>query len=235
MQQDALISDRELLRLCTLREVVGSFAHEAVQPLNAIMIAAQVLQLRLEKLPIPEDEKKVICDRLELIASQVKRAGALIQEFRAFNKAQASSPASIPLHELIDSVCHKMDQQFTARGLDLLKDHQTELPPLSAANRELAEDVVVHALAHARETVQAIGEWHRESGLPYTARVMMSTAEADGKLVVNLNWSTGRCPLERFSSESKAPAGLRLASTVLARSAGALDVTPQSITITLVP
>ncbi|MBM4328400.1 MAG: hypothetical protein FJ118_14700 [Deltaproteobacteria bacterium] len=235
MQKDALISDRELLRLCTLREVVGSFAHEAVQPLNAIMIAAQVLQLRLAKLPAPEDEKKAICERLELIASQVKRAGDLIHEFRAFDREKDSCEAPVHLHEVIDKVCDKMRQQFTARGLDLIIEPQGQFPPLSEAHSEIAEDVVVHALAHARETVQAMAEQRRESGLPYAGRVMLSAVEADGKLVISLNWSTGQSPQDRVPSESAQPPGLRLASAALAASGGALEIAPQAITITLLP
>ena len=64
----------EILHLTSFKEIFGGFAHEIAQPLNALMIAAQVIQFKVEQSILLQDEKSYVLQRLDLMMKQVKRA-----------------------------------------------------------------------------------------------------------------------------------------------------------------
>ena len=64
METECRLLQEDLLRLASLGEVFGGFAHEIAQPLNAIMIASQVVQLKVERSALPKEEKEFITQRL---------------------------------------------------------------------------------------------------------------------------------------------------------------------------
>ena len=51
------LADEDVLQLTAFEELFAGFAHEIAQPLNAIMIASQVIQLKMEAASLTSDEK----------------------------------------------------------------------------------------------------------------------------------------------------------------------------------
>ena len=51
------LADEDVLQLTAFEELYAGFAHEIAQPLNAIMIASQVIQLKIEATGLTSDEK----------------------------------------------------------------------------------------------------------------------------------------------------------------------------------
>ncbi len=82
METKNCLSQEDLLRLASLGEVFGGFAHEIAQPLNAIMIASQVVQLKVERSDLPEEEKKFVVHRLSIVTSQVQKASEIVESLR---------------------------------------------------------------------------------------------------------------------------------------------------------
>jgi len=54
------LPDEDILHLTSLEEVFGGFAHEIAQPLHTIMIASQVLQLKLARTDLADAEKEFL-------------------------------------------------------------------------------------------------------------------------------------------------------------------------------
>ena len=76
------ISQEDVLALIALREVLGGFAHEIAQPLNAIMMASQVVQLGIRRSTLLEEEKSFIAQRLDILSSQVHKAGNILEGYQ---------------------------------------------------------------------------------------------------------------------------------------------------------
>lgn len=143
------LSQEDLLRLASLGEVFGGFAHEIAQPLNAIMIASQVVQLKVERSDLPEEEKKFVVHRLNIVTSQVQKASEIVESLRLFSGASFSGSGETGLKGIFEKVYGLMGQQFISRGIDLKCECDEALPSIRN-NPNLLEGVMVQGLAFAR-------------------------------------------------------------------------------------
>jgi hypothetical protein len=82
---------------------------------------------------------------------------------------------------------------------------------------------LIHSLAFARDTVQAIAVRHEEEGLPYTKLVEAKLREVPEGPTAELSWDPGELPWETDPVDPKDHAGLVLAKAVLARFHGSLE------------
>ncbi len=66
------LADEDVLQLTTFEELFAGFAHEIAQPLNAVMIASQVIQIKIDGTSLSPDEKAFFTQRLGIVTSQIQ-------------------------------------------------------------------------------------------------------------------------------------------------------------------
>ena len=146
------LSPEEILHLTSLREIFNGFTHEIAQPLHTIMIASQVLQLKISRTNFVETDKDFLTQRLDIVVNQIQRATQIIESMRRFARGEQHDGYPINARELLNRVQTLMGQQFAGRGIDLIVKSEEGLPSL-AGNPAIVEDVLVHCLAFARDTI----------------------------------------------------------------------------------
>lgn len=161
----ALLPD-EIIRLKALREIVGGFAHEISQPLNAIMIATQVLKLGTERSGMPQEERTFFLQRLDLVGSQIRKAGNTIELLRRFIKGQVSSDEGLELKGVIETILSLMGQQLSGRGIRVVRD-LGDAPQITRLDLQSAESLLVRCLACARDRIESVGRKYDLKSLPY--------------------------------------------------------------------
>lgn len=223
-----------LLRLTSLRELFGGFAHEIAQPLNAIIIAAQVIQLKLQQSPLPQAEMEFFSQRLELVTSQVQRATEIVERLRRFNQDTPSQVVDKDLASMCDRLFDLMRQQFVARGIDVRWKSEQPVPP-PPADPFVAEGAIVQTLAFARDTVQALGEWHEKRRLPFTKALTATRKTVKGKPAIRLEWQTGEYPPDEHPLDLGSQPGLAVARSVVDAFGGNVRITVKSVTVTFGP
>ncbi len=223
-----------LLRLTSLKELFGGFAHEIAQPLNAIIIAAQVIQLKLQQTSLPHEDMDFFMQRLDLVTSQVQRATEIVERLRRFNQ-DSPSPA---LRNDLPAVCERlfdlMRQQFVARGIDVIWKSEHPEPP-SPVDPVLAEGVIVQALAFVRDTVQALGVWHDKSKIPFKKSVTATRKTLNGHPAIRLEWQRGEYPPREYPLDPDLQPGLLVARSVVISTGGTVEVNVDSLTLTFPP
>ena len=146
----------EILHLTSLAEVFGGFAHEIAQPLNAIMIASQVMQLKVERSALPDTEKAFMSQRLSIVAAQVQRASKVVETLRKFTRRNSNHKAGSDLEHTLREILGLMDQQFVMRGIEVMLDSTPSLSPIEA-DLSITERIVVQSLAFSRD--RGRGHW----------------------------------------------------------------------------
>jgi nitrogen-specific signal transduction histidine kinase len=221
-------SDEELLHLSSVQEIFGGFAHEVAQPLNAIMIASQVLQLKVQRSSLSSDEKSFVSQRLAIVAAQVQRATQIVDGLRHFvvREAECGGPADIAgVYERIRSL---MDQQFMGRGIELRLEASGGLPPIRTAPHT-AEAVLVQCLAFARDSLEAIALRHEGRSDPFQEVAVMSFRSDRGMSVVLMQWGMGSLREGEYPIDPEDRMGLVTARSVLRSRGGDLRTTPSSL------
>jgi len=193
MDASNLLSPKETLQLISLSELFAGFAHEIAQPLNAIMIASQVIQLTVQRSHLSDEEKSFLIQRLGIVSSQVQRATQIVETLRGFNQPKSSVSIQGDLKASFERVYALMGQQFVGRGVKLTWESHDPLPRVTI-EAHVVELVLVQGLAFARFAVETIGEWHDEKGIPFDRRVQVELEPDKGRSAVCIRWTVGDLP-----------------------------------------
>lgn len=220
----------EILHLTSLAEVFGGFAHEIAQPLNAIMIASQVMQLKIERSGLPDAEKIFMTQRLTIVAAQVQRASKVVETLRKFTRRTTNQKTGWDLEHIVREILDLMDQQFVMRGIEVVVDCPKALSPVQA-DLSIPERVVVQSLAFSRDAIVAIGNWHASNGAHYDKKLNINVMEMNGHQLMHISWSLGELPEDTKLMDEVAHTGLTTATAVLAAQGGSLATRDDGLTI----
>jgi nitrogen-specific signal transduction histidine kinase len=230
MEERQVLTKEDILQLVSMKELIGGFAHEVAQPLNAIMIASQVIQLRLDRSGLSDEEKSFLAKKLALVSSQVNRAAQIVDSFRTFSRGQRPGHLAPDLKTAFERVHGLMGQQFVGRGIQLAWEAQDPLPEVSV-DPGVVEGVLIQGLACARDAVEALGKWHDRNEIEYSRDLRVRLLTMGQSSAVHLEWDTGKVPEGTRLTECERHPGLVTANALLAPSGGKIQVSRQAILI----
>jgi phosphoglycerate-specific signal transduction histidine kinase len=219
----------EILHLTSLAEVFGGFAHEIAQPLNAIMIASQVLQLKVERSDLSTPEKNFLVQRLATVTNQVQRASDIVEALRGFTRRSADR-AGTHVADIFRRVFGLMEQQFIIRSIAVDVDLAEDLPPV-IGEVDTIQEIMVQGLAFSREAVSAIANWHNTHGVPYDKRLQVYFTQTQPEQAMHLDWDLGQFPKGSTVLDPCTHLGLSTAGSVLRGRGGSLLARDDGLTL----
>ena len=223
------LADEDILQLTTFEELFAGFAHEIAQPLNAIMIASQVIQLKMEATSLTGDEKAFFVQRLNIVTSQIHKVSHLLESFRAFSRrGQSESGGPADVHMVFTRVYSLMAQQFAARGIQVAVEAPNDLPLILKQLGKI-EGAIVQGLAFTRDAISAIGQWHGNAGIEYERSLQIKLIEIEGASGMHLLWNKGQIPSEAVPVSPDHHVGLVAARSVLLSMGGVLETGDTSL------
>jgi len=229
MEVKVSLADEDVLQLTTFEELFAGFAHEIAQPLNAIMIASQVIQLKMEATALSGDEKAFFVQRLNIVTSQIQKVSHLLESFRAFGRrGKSDSGGPIDVHRIFSRVYGLMAQQFAARGIQVAVEAANDLPLILKQLGKI-EGAIVQGLAFARDAISAIGQWHGDADIDYERSLQIKLIEIQGASGMHLLWNKGQMPMETVPVSPDHHVGLVAAGSVLRSMGGALETGATSL------
>jgi|GEM_PF-597589 len=220
------LTPSEILRLRALKEAVGGFAHEISQPLNALMIASQVLKMVVQKSTLNQTEQNFILQRLEIVTTQVRKAGSIIDVLRSFVRGTASTANNTNLRDVIDLAISLMSQQLSARGIRLVQKI-SEQPLSTILDRSTSECIIIAAMAYARDRVEALKKENEDTDSSSDRVLELEISVSQESPVIHIHW-----PMQH--NESYTDVGhdkLHEACLVMANVGGKINVTPSHIAL----
>jgi phosphoglycerate-specific signal transduction histidine kinase len=230
MEVNDLLAHEDILHLTSLREVFGGFAHEIAQPLNAIMIATQVIQLKLDRSFLTDEEKGFLKQRLSIVTGQAQRATQIVENLRVFSRRNVSQRDDMGIRAAFQAVHGLMGQQFVGRGIELTWDFD-ELPTTTCENMHLIEGVIVQALAFARDYVNTMAAWHEEKSMPFKKKVDLRFVPTNGGTRMTITWDCGESQPGRETADCSKHIGLLTASSVIVALGGRMELSPSGLTV----
>lgn len=154
--RETLEEASRLQRLQTANELATLLAHELNQPLAAIATYAETGRQLLRHMPADHDR---LAANLERISQQSLRAGETIRHLRAFVGRGRIDPVPTDLNAVVRSTCTLMAPKARARGIDIVLDLATTLPPALAVDVHI-EQVLLNLLRNAIDAIRDAGKSH---------------------------------------------------------------------------
>lgn len=148
LEKDAQIV--QAAKMKSLGEMSAGVAHELNQPLNAIRMGSDYLNMALEQgLPVsPEQLRDVSRD----ICTQVDRASEIINTLRSFGRKSDIREESVCLNDPVRSVLLLMEHQFKLQNVEFKLNLAQKLPFIRAHGNRL-QQVVFNLVVNARDAI----------------------------------------------------------------------------------
>ncbi len=221
MEPTDRLPDKDILHLTSLKEVFSGFAHEMAQPLHTIMMASQVLQLKLARTDLHEEEKEFISERLNVVTSQVQRATQIVQNLRAFGRGTLPDPSGMDIQGICRHIHGLMGQQFAGRGIELVWSTDEPLPQVKE-DPPLLEGILIQGLAYARDAAAALDAWHKAREKEYKKSVTVSITGQESLNAV-ISWTPGEDSSDVALPKAGARPGLVAAASILKPAGGSIQ------------
>jgi PAS domain S-box-containing protein len=137
-------------KMTTLGEMSAGIAHELNQPLNAIKMGSEFLEMMIEKgAPVAEKDLHQVAGE---ISSQVDRAANIIRRLRDFGRKADFSKEPIRINDPIRSVMDLIGRQLKLQDIDVRLQLMEDLPPILAHHNRI-EQVIFNLLTNARDAI----------------------------------------------------------------------------------
>jgi len=150
---EALEKEAQLLqasKMTTLGEMSAGVAHELNQPLNAIKMGSEYLNMMIESgKQIPE---KNLLEVSRQISEQVDRASEIIDCLREFGRKPDFAKEKVDINEAVRVAIGIVGQQLRLQNINLTLEVDDGLPPILARKTRI-EQVIFNLVANARDAV----------------------------------------------------------------------------------
>jgi two-component system NtrC family sensor kinase len=165
-------------KMTTLGEMSAGIAHELNQPLNAIKMGSEFLEMMIEeKTRIPEQELSQI---VREVSSQVDRAEGIIRRLRDFGRKADFTKEKILINDPINAVLDIIGRQLRLQNIDVQLLLSENLPPILAHHNRI-EQVIFNLLTNARDAINL----NEEAGLKTRQRnIIIQSYTEDDQVVV---------------------------------------------------
>jgi C4-dicarboxylate-specific signal transduction histidine kinase len=170
--------------MTTLGEMSAGIAHELNQPLNAIKMGSEYLDMMIaENTRVNEDDLNVI---IREISNQVDRAVEIIRRLRDFGRQADFTKEAILINDPVISVLDIIGRQLRLQDIDVVLRMKNALPPI-LAHKNRIEQVVFNLLTNARDAINA----REEAGTSNGKRRILDTSDVQKNRVILTVADTG--------------------------------------------
>ncbi|WP_462324668.1 ATP-binding protein [Desulfoplanes sp.] len=167
-------------KMKTLGEMSAGIAHELNQPLNAIKMGSEFLEMSLEDdRDIPKDLFNQVAQD---ISRQVDRATDIINNLRAFGRKSTLFRERIDINKPIEGVLSIVRRQFLLEKINFDLHLGTDLPLIVAHDNRL-QQVFFNLITNARD---AIVEKKQKTGEDLSGRITVTTDRETNRVVVRI-------------------------------------------------
>ncbi len=138
-------------KMSTLGQMSAGMAHELNQPLNAIKMGSEYLQMMMEK--SHHDLKPELLTVARNVSAQVDRAYAIINLLREFGRKPDFKKEHVNINGVIKAALGIIGHQLKLHDIDIILDLDDSIPPILAQNNRI-EQVFLNLLANSGHAIR---------------------------------------------------------------------------------
>jgi len=162
-------------RVLTMGALSASIAHEVNQPLCAILTNAQSTARLLSNKKI---RRQILCEALDDIASDARRASDVVARIRALGKRSALHCLPLNLNDLIREVLPLVRDDLMRRGISLELALAESLPRIQGDRVQL-QQVLLNLIVNSAEVLERVSQESR-------TLTLRTCSEEDGRVTLQV-------------------------------------------------
>jgi two-component system NtrC family sensor kinase len=118
----------QIEKMASLGQLSATVAHELNNPMAGILTYSKLIQKKMNKGPLSEDEKLSVLKHLRMIESESARSGEIVKNMLLFSRQEAIEMKPHSLNKIIDSSLDLISHHLKLNNIKLNKDFQPNLP-----------------------------------------------------------------------------------------------------------
>ena len=143
-------------KMATIGKMAAVVAHEINNPLSGILTYSKLVKRWIEKNTPPSPKQEDMRGSLDLIASESKRCGELVQNLLSFSRVSPINLTWCDLNQVIDRCIRLVQHKLEIAGIQLNLDLAAELPPAHCDPAQI-EQVVLAMVINAIDAMPQEG------------------------------------------------------------------------------
>ncbi len=135
-------------KMATIGKMAAVVAHEINNPLSGILTYARLVKRWILKISTPVPKQEEMVGSLDIIATESKRCGDLVQNLLSFSRVSPMNLAWCDLAQVIDRCVKLVQHKMDLAGVQLNLELAPELPPVHCDPAQI-EQVVLAMVINA--------------------------------------------------------------------------------------
>lgn len=162
----------QIEKMASLGQLSATVAHELNNPIAGILTYSKLIQKKLSKETLTEDEKKSILKNLKMIESESQRSGDIVKNMLLFSRQQAVEMKLINIKKVVESSIELISHHLQLHNIEIKKYYQANIPEIFVDENQIKQALLA-LYVNAVEAIENEGilkiktEWKKPNNYIY--------------------------------------------------------------------
>jgi len=129
----------QIEKMASLGQLSATVAHELNNPIAGILTYSKLIQKKLNKDHVLEDEKQSIIKHLKMIESESQRSGDIVKNMLLFSRQHSVEMKLRDINNVIDSSIELISHHLELHNIKLQKHLQYQLPNINVDENQIKQ------------------------------------------------------------------------------------------------
>jgi two-component system NtrC family sensor kinase len=129
----------QIEKMASLGQLAATVAHELNNPMAGILTYSKLIQKKLNKDHLDNEEKEAILKNLRMIEAESARSGEIVKNMLLFSRQEAIDMKPHQIDKIIDDSLDLISHHLKLHNIRLLKDIQRDLPLVDVDENQMKQ------------------------------------------------------------------------------------------------
>jgi two-component system NtrC family sensor kinase len=129
----------QIEKMASLGQLSATVAHELNNPMAGILTYSKLIQKKLNKEYLSDEDKESVLKNLKMIETESARSGDIIKNMLLFSRQEAVDMKPGQINEIIDASLELISHHLHLHNISLEREYAQNLPPINVDKNQITQ------------------------------------------------------------------------------------------------